>query len=121
MYADDFGPINGTMFHLLTDAHAKWIDVHSVTQTISQNTITNTDSSFATFSIPETIRADNCSPFAGAEVSKFVGNNARRHIKTAPYHRASYGLEERAVQTVKQGRLKHRVRTLPKKLDHFLS
>ncbi|CAH8607841.1 unnamed protein product [Dicrocoelium dendriticum] len=44
--------------------------------------------------------------------SKFVTNNGIRNIKTAPYHPASNGLAERAVQAVKQGLLKRRVRNL---------
>ncbi|CAH8590762.1 unnamed protein product [Dicrocoelium dendriticum] len=108
------------MFLLLIDAHSKWIDVHPVTQATAESTITKMRSSFATFGIPETICTDNGSPFTSAEFGKFVANNGIQHVKSAPYHPASNGLAERAVQTVKHGLLKQRTGTLRTKLDRFL-
>ena len=45
--------------------------------------------------------SDNVSVFTGVEFSEFVKHNGIWHVKSAPYHAASDGLAERAVQTFK--------------------
>ena len=51
--------------------------------------------------MPKSIVSDNGSCFTFDEFSKFVKQNGIQHIQTAPYHPASNGLAERAVQIIK--------------------
>ena len=57
---------------------------------------------FAKFGIPESLVSDNGSQFTAAEFQLFCKQNGIRHIQVAPYHPASQGLAERAVQTFKK-------------------
>ena len=56
---------------------------------------------FATHGIPTSVDTDNASIFVSAEMKKFWQNNGIRHITSSPYHPATNGLAERAVQTFK--------------------
>ncbi len=58
------------------------------------------------FGLPEMIDSDNGTALTSAELKEFVEKNGMRHLTTAPYHAASNGLPERAVQTVKRGLFK---------------
>ena len=57
--------------------------------------------SFSTHGLPNTIVSDNGPCFTAHELEQFVKTNGVRHITTSPWHPASNGLAERAVQTVK--------------------
>ena len=57
---------------------------------------------FARFGIPEQIISDNGAQFVSEEFQAFVRSNGIRHITSAPYHQATNGRAERAVQTFKQ-------------------
>ena len=69
----------------------------------STGTIRKLRQMFATHSIPETIVGDNGSVFTSKEFQQFVQLNGIKHVTSAPYHPASNGLAERAVQTLKIG------------------
>ena len=101
IHADFAGPFLGKMFLILIDAHSKWIKVHITASTTSSVTIEKMRSSFASFGIPEILVTDNGSNFTSLEFEEFFKSNRIRHVKTAPYHPASNGLAERAVQTFK--------------------
>ena len=57
---------------------------------------------FATYGLPRTLVTDNGAQFTSSEFESFLSNNGIRHIKTSPYHPASNGLAERAVQVFKE-------------------
>ena len=74
----------------------------------------------ATFGIPETVVTDNGSNFTSVEFENFLKSNVIHHIKAAPYHPASNGLAERAVQTFKSGMRKLTDGTLETRVARFL-
>ncbi|BHF71327.1 hypothetical protein SprV_0401438300 [Sparganum proliferum] len=75
---------------------------------------------FSTFGIPEMVVSDNGPAFTSAEFKDFMEKNGIRHLTTAPYHAASNGLAERAVQTIKHGLAKQTEADLATKLSRFL-
>ncbi|VDP34259.1 unnamed protein product [Echinostoma caproni] len=74
---------------------------------------------FSRFGTPQTLVTDNGTPFNSAEFKQFVQRNDIRHVRTVPYHPASNGLAERAVQTVEQGLLKQQSGTIRTQLARF--
>ena len=58
---------------------------------------------FARFGLPETVVSDNGTCFVSATFESFLQSNGIKHLTSAPYHPASNGLAERAVQVVKKG------------------
>lgn len=57
---------------------------------------------FANFGLPEEIISDNGPQFVATEFETFCKQNGIKNICTPPYHPASNGAAERAVQVVKQ-------------------
>ena len=58
---------------------------------------------FAHFGLPDTVVTDNGTYFVSCEFEQFLSENGIYHWKMAPYHPASNGLAETAVQILKQG------------------
>ena len=83
------------------DAHSKWIEAEVVSSPTTQNAIHSLRKVFASHGLPEVLVSDNGPAFTSKEFQTFVQRNGFRHIKSAPYHPATNGLAERAVQTVK--------------------
>ena len=75
---------------------------------------------FAVFGIPEVLVTDNGPSFVSEEFEQFLSRNTIKHKTSPPYHPASNGLAERAVQTVKKGLKKMKEGTLQDKLSRFL-
>ena len=103
LHLDYAGPVQGKMILVLIDAHSKWIEAVCTPSATSSAVIEELRTLFAQFGIPETIVSDNGSCFVSAEFEAFLENNGIKHITSAPYHPASNGLAERAVQIVKRG------------------
>ena len=85
------GPFQNSMFSVVVDAHSKWPEVIPASSTTSSSR----------FGIPEQIVSDNGAQFVSEEFQAFIKSNGIRYITSAPYHPASNGLAERAVQTFK--------------------
>ena len=91
-----------------------------VPSTSSQATIKALRPIFATHGLPEIIVSDNGSAFTSEEFQEFVKQNGIRHLRSAPYHPASNGLAERAVQTFKNAMKKATTSDLETHLTRFL-
>ena len=104
IHIDFAGPISGgKMMLIIIDAHSKWIEAVPTNSSTSEVVIEQLRTVFARFGLPETIVSDNGSCFVSEEFSSFLVANGIKQITTAPYHPASNGLAERAVQIVKKG------------------
>ena len=99
---DYAGPFQNSMFLVVVDAHSKWPEVIPVSSTTSSSTTDVLRNLFTRFRIPERIVSDNGAQFVSEEFQAFVRSNGVCHIISAPYHPATNGLAERAVQTFKQ-------------------
>ena len=98
---DYVGPFHAKIFLVLVDAHSKWIEVFPVQSATSILTIEKLRIAFSTHGLPEKIVTDNGCVFTRAKFNEFIEKNGIRHICTSPYHPASNGLAERAIQTFK--------------------
>ena len=103
VHIDYAGPFLGNMFLIMVDAYSKWLEVHPTNVATSRATIEKLRATFAIHGIPTTLVSDNGSNFCREEFQNFMRKNGVHHRKTAPYHPASNGLAERAVQTFKDG------------------
>jgi hypothetical protein len=100
---DHAGPFQGKTILVVIDAHSKWIEAVTVSSTSSAATIKVLRNLFATHGIPELLFSDNGTSFTSEEFRDFVQKNGIRHRTSSPYHPATNGLAERAVQVVKAG------------------
>lgn len=107
VHIDHAGPFLGKRFLVVVDAQSKWLEVVPVPSISSQVTIGVLRSIFATHGLPEVVVSDNGTAFTSSEFQEFMSMNGIRHVTSAPYHPASNGLAERAVQTFKEHSRKH--------------
>ena len=120
VHIDYAGPLLGRQFLILMDAHSKWIEIKSVTNPTSAATIEHLHSIFATHGLPEMLVSDNGSVFTSSEFEEFTKQNGIRHVRSAPYHPASNGFAERAVQTFKSYMKKETNGTVDTRVSRFL-
>lgn len=120
IHIDYAGPISGRMLLIIVDSHSKWIDVHTSVGNTSTTTIEHLRKTFSTHGLPDTLVSDNAACFTSAEFQTYCKMNAIHHVTSAPYHPASNGLAERAVQTVKEGLSRMTEGTLDTRLARFL-
>ena len=120
VHLDYAGPLLGHMFLILVDAHSKWMEVKIMKTATSTTTIEHLQNIFATHGLPEMLVTDNAAYFTSQEFQDFTKLNGIRHVTSAPYHPASNGLAERAVQTVKEFLKKPAEDSLQTRLSCFL-
>ena len=120
LHLDFAGPIQVKLFLIMIDAHSKWIEAVCMSSTASTVVIEELQTVFSSFGLPETIVTDNGSGFTSGEFKEFLRGNGVRHITSAPYHPASNGLAERAVQIVKKGLKKVNEGSVKKQLARIL-
>ena len=101
LHIDYVGPIRGKIVLVIVGAYLKWLEAMTVSAATSQLTIEKLRSIFATHGLPEVLVSNNGTPFTSAEFATFTEANGIKHLRSAPYHPASNGLAERAVQTLK--------------------
>ena len=90
------------MFLVIIDAHSKWIEAIPLPGATYQWTIQQLRTTFAHFSILDTIVTDNGTCFVSSEFEQFLSQNGTQHQRSAPYHPVSNGMAERGVQILKQ-------------------
>ena len=95
---------------MTVDAHSKWLDICPISSTTSNATISPLRVLFS---------ADKASVFTSTEINDFFRRNRINYTTSAPYHPASNGLAERAVQTFKLAMRKQQTGTLEEKLARF--
>ena len=89
----------------------------SITSTV---TIRHLRNIFAQHGLQETIVTDNGTSFVSEEFKQFLEENGISHIWSSPYHPATNGLAENAVQIFKQGLKKHHSGNLQDRISKFL-
>ncbi len=100
---DCAGPLHGKMILIIVDSHSKWIEAFPTDSSTSSKLTELSRTLFAQFGVPEVIVTDNGPCFVSEEFETFLVKNGVKHMASAPYHPATNGLAERAVQTVKHG------------------
>jgi len=120
LHLDFAGPFMGHMYLVIVDAHSKWLDVHIMQSITSEKTIEKLRSVFATHGLPKQIVTDNGTSFTSDKFQEFVKKNGIKHTFSTPYHPATNGQVERAVQTFKQGLCEIPHGSVEEKLIKFL-
>ena len=120
LHMDFAGPFQGKMILIVIDSHSKWIEAFPTSSTTSSTVIQLSRILFSQFGLPEVLVSDNGSCFVSEEFETFLLNNGIKHITSAPYHPATNGLAERAVQIVKKGLKKETVGTMEERLAKVL-
>ena len=90
LHLDYAGTLFGKMYLVLIDAYSKWIEAKVVSTATSAATIEHLTSIFSVHELPEVLVTDNGTCFTSTEFQEFTKQNGIRHIRTAPYHLASY-------------------------------
>ena len=122
LHIDFAGPFLGKMFLLVIDAHSKWIEVLIMSNDITaSSTILQLRKVFAVHGLPEVIVSDNGPTFTSNCFGAFLSHNGVRHVRCSPFHPASNGLAERAVQIFKRGLKTNTNGTLEERVLHFLT
>ena len=115
------GPLkNNPMLLVIIDAFSKWIEVFPMATVTSSATISKLRMIFAQFGLPDTIVSDNGPSLVSQEFEDYLTQHGIKHLTSSPYHPASNGLAERAVQIVKNGLKRDTDGTLTERLARIL-
>ena len=99
---DYWVPFLGKSFLVIVDEELKWLECMRMSSTIAEATVRALCFAFSTHGLPEELVSDNGSQFIAQDFKDFLRGNNTKHILSAPYHPASNGESEWAVQTSKQ-------------------
>ncbi|XP_049270261.1 uncharacterized protein K02A2.6-like [Rhipicephalus sanguineus] len=102
IHVDYAGPLRNAYLLIAVDAYSKWIEVFPVPSLSTPATIGCLRKMFATHGLPDVVVSGNGPTFVSEEYKIFLRRNGIRQIFVPPYHPASNGAAERAVQTIKQ-------------------
>ncbi|CAM4714446.1 unnamed protein product [Lepidochelys kempii] len=121
IHMDFAGPLEGSMFLVVVDAHSKWPEVSIMQSTTAESTIQKLRGLFSRFGLPEQLLSDNRPQFVSQAFQNVMKANGVHHITSAPHHPSTNGLAERFVQTMKQALKSARGQlSIQKHLDTFL-
>ena len=117
---DFAGPFQGKVILVVIDSHSKWIEAYPTDSATSTKVIDLSRRLFTQFGIPEVLVTDNGSCFVSEEFEMFLSKNGIKHIVSAPFHPATNGLAEHAVQIVKKGLKKEEGGTMTSRIAKVL-
>ena len=92
---------SGQTFLIMMDSYSKYMDIHKLNISNGQNVIKKIKKFCAYFGLIKEIVSDNGPPFNSSEFINWCERNHIKVTKSPPYHPASNGTAERAVQTAK--------------------
>lgn len=98
----DYAELDKQHYLVVMDSFSKWIEVLPTKTTTAARTIELLRNLFASYGVPSEVVSDNGPQFISADFGNFLRMNGVKHIRTPPYHPASNGAAERAVQTFKR-------------------
>lgn len=101
VHIDFAGPFLGKTFLVMIDSHSKWMEAEIVNTMSSGAVITVMRRIFASQGLPEVVVSDNGRAFTSEEFNSFLKKNGIKHLFSPPYHPATNGQIERAIQTFK--------------------
>ncbi|XP_054280194.1 uncharacterized protein K02A2.6-like [Macrosteles quadrilineatus] len=124
----DFASFHNKEFLIIIDSFSKWMEVFYMTSITSAKTIEKLRTCFSAYGLPSTLVSDGGPQLNSKEFDDFLKANAILHVVTPPYHPASNGLAERAVQTTKKSFIRQLLhdeksgepRALQHRIDSFL-
>lgn len=97
----DFFHFKGITFLIMIDVYSHWLEVKQMNRTNAERVIVELEQIFSVFGYPVKIVSDNGPPFDSYVLTKYFDANGIQHVFSPPYHPASNGVVERAVQTIK--------------------
>jgi len=100
--ASDLFEFRGQHYIATVDYYSKYIEVDSLSDLTSQQTIEALKSQFSRHGIPEKLRTDNGPQYASREFNNFCEQYQIEHATSSPMYAQSNGEAERAVQTIKR-------------------
>lgn len=101
LHVDFAGPFQGKTFLVLIDSYSKWFEAEIMPSMSSEAVIASLRKIFASQGLPDVLVSDNGRNFTSREFNTFLKNNGIKHLYSPPYHPASNGQIERAIQTFK--------------------
>ena len=101
IHIDFMGKFMGNYFLVIVDAHSKWLEVFTMSNISSAQTIKTLTTLFSRYGLCEEIVSDNGTQFTSDEFAQFCARHGIRHIRTTPGHPQSNGQAEKYVDTVK--------------------
>ena len=117
----DFASIEQFQVLVIIDSHSKWIEAIPLRSATASTTVDALRIFFASFGLPTEIVSDNGPQFTAQDFKDFCVNNGIKHTLIPPYHPATNGAVERAVQVVKQAVKKmSNMLSLKRRLARFL-
>jgi len=86
LHVDFAGPLLGSAFLIIVDAHSEWPEVIPIMMTTAEKTIAEARRVFSTHGLPEQLISDNRVQFTSDIFQQFLKENGIKHVCLAPYH-----------------------------------
>ena len=102
IHIDFLGPLRGSMWLVVIDAHSKWPEVFRMNSTTTDATVACLRTLFARTGCPKVLVSDNGPQLVSSDFAAFLTANGIKHQRSAPFHPATNGLAERFVQSFKR-------------------